>query len=222
MPSVITVPLKEAMEIEFQRNFVKQFQSNPDVIREDWEVNHSLKQIVDICQINDNTKVLDVGCGISSVLHFIKGDRFGIDPLADKYHKIYQYPSGIKVTNGSGEKIPFPDNYFDVVFSSNALDHCVSPKKTIDGIYRVLKSSGYFILSVEVFPNSNPRGFEHPHTFTKNYVRSLVGGKFRTVFEKGTEMKDISKRTVNGEEEYYLSDTSNPVEEITLLLRKNG
>lgn len=220
MPKALTAPLKFAMELDFQKGFAKQFEANPSMILEDWKTNHALDKILEICNIQNTTRVLDVGCGIASVLHFVGGERHGIDPLADEYKKIYSYPKGMTILKGSSEDIPFPKDYFDVVFSSNALDHCSSPRKTIEEICRVLKSGGYFILSVEVFPNNKPRGFEHPHTFTKGFVRSLVGAKFRTVFEKASMMMEIGSRKCGSKEEYFLAESANPAEELTLLLRK--
>lgn len=55
------------------------------------------------------------------------------------------------ILRGVGENIPFPDEFFDAVFCSNALDHVEDPKKTVEEIHRVLKKGGYFILTVEIF-----------------------------------------------------------------------
>lgn len=130
------------------------------------------------------------------MLHFIDGERYGIDPLADKYKKVYSYPEGIDIRKGFGEQIPFPDEYFDIVFCSSALDHVTDPQKTIGETYRVLKPDGYYVLSVEIFEDKAVSNHSL-HSLVKRDVYSLVEGKFRTIFER--ELPRIALRAyVNG------------------------
>lgn len=222
LPKSLTTPLKLTMELDFQKQFVKQFKSNQSIILEDWRVNHSLDKVIEICGIKESTKILDVGCGISTVLHWVNGERYGIDPLADEYLKIYSYPDGIKVTKGSGESIPFIDKYFDVVFSTNALDHCSNPMKLLDEVWRVLSDTGYFILVVEIYPTKIDRGFEHPHSFTKIFLKTLLSNKFEIIFERYSKMKAIEEKVTNGDTRYYLVDSPNHTDEITLIMRKRN
>lgn len=43
------------------------------------------------------------------------------------------------------EKIPYPDNYFDVVYSWGVIHHSEAPQKIINEILRVLRPGGQFI-----------------------------------------------------------------------------
>jgi ubiquinone/menaquinone biosynthesis C-methylase UbiE len=209
--------LKVTTELDFQKLYVKQFEANPSMILEDWKTYHDLDKILEICKIQSTTKVLDVGCGISTVLHWIDGERYGIDPLAEEYMKIYSYPEGIRIAKASGEEIPFPNEYFDVVFCSNALDHFSKPERAIDEIHRVLKAGGYFVLAVEFFEGKKPRDFAHPHTFTKEYAYSLLETKFRVVFEKETLMNAIGSRKRDDKEEFFLIPSPNRTKELVIL-----
>jgi SAM-dependent methyltransferase len=183
-------------ELEYQRELVKALRNNKSRVLEYWTKCRYLDEINAICNIEDNTKVLDVGCGISTVLHFIDGEKYGIDPLANKYKQLYSYPEGMDILNGYGEAIPFPNDYFDIVFCSSALDHMIDPQKTINETRRVLKPGGYLVLSVEVF-NENVKSDHSVHSFTKSDVYSLLDGNLRTVFER--ELPRIALRTyVNG------------------------
>jgi len=175
---------KYTAELAFQTEWVKEFKDNKSKVLEYWKKYRYLDEINAICNIKNNTKVLDVGCGISSVLHFIDGERYGIDPLADEYKKLYSYPKEINIAKGFGEDLPFPDKYFDIVFCSNVLDHVTDPQKTIDEIYRVLKPNGYFVLTVEIFEEKTKRDPAHPHSLTKKDVYSLLESKFKIIFEK--------------------------------------
>jgi ubiquinone/menaquinone biosynthesis C-methylase UbiE len=130
------------------------------------------------------------------VLHFVDGERYGIDPLVDKYKQLYSYPEGADIRKGFGEEIPFPDEYFDIVFCSSALDHVINPQKTIVETHRVLKPGGYFVLSVEVF-EENTVSDHSLHSFEKKDVYSLLDGKLRAVFER--ELPRVPLRAyVNG------------------------
>ena len=177
---------KHTAELAFQTSWAKAYDGKPENIRRDleysWRKNRELDRIVGTCEINDNSKVLDVGCGIATVLHVVKGERYGIDPLAEEYKKIYSYPEELNIIKGSGEAIPYPDSTFDVVFCSNVLDHVTDPEKTLDEILRVLKKDGFLNLIVEVFPIRSERNAPHPHCLTESDVGKLLSGRFREVF----------------------------------------
>lgn len=49
---------------------------------------------------------------------------------------------------GSGEKINFPDDFFDLVVAIDVLEHVDSDKKAFSEISRVLKLAGFFLFSV--------------------------------------------------------------------------
>lgn len=43
-----------------------------------------------------------------------------------------------------GEDLPFPDNYFDLIYSDWVLEHVDTPEKFAAEVYRVLKPGGWF------------------------------------------------------------------------------
>jgi len=175
---------KEQEGLIFWELFAKKFRQNKHGVLEYWEKYRYLADIQAICKITENSKVLDVGCGVCTVLHYIKGCKFGIDPLANELLKMYTYPDDMNIRKGFGEDIPFPDRYFDVVFCSNALDHMEEPQKAATEIHRVLKPYGYFVVTIEIFEKKTSRDPAHPHSLTKKDVYSLLEGKFDTRFEK--------------------------------------
>ncbi len=188
---------KYKAELVFQKEWAKEFKDNKPKVLEYWEKYRYLDQIKKICEINNNMKVLDVGCGISTVLHFIDGQRYGIDPLADEYKKLYSYPDQINIQKGFGEEIPFPVNYFDVIFCSNVIDHVTCPQKTIDEIYNALKPASYFIFTVELFVENRDRDPAHPHSITKKDVYSLIEDKYEILFTKESPWLGL-RNYVNG------------------------
>ena len=178
---------KYSVELAFQKEWAEEFKQNKHKVLEYWRKYRYLDDVNKICKITKDSIVLDVGCGLSSVLHFVEGKRFGIDSLADEYLKMYEYPEGITIKKGFGEYLPFPNNYFDVVFCSNALDHVTSPKKTMNEILRVLKNDGHFVLTVEVFKDKRKRDPSHPHSFLLKDVFGLLKSGFDLRFIGSSE-----------------------------------
>ena len=93
--------------------------------------------------------VVDVGCGAwGGILNFAKDAKrtYAIDPLIAKYIELGLYKIVPSTTFGdSAEEIWIPDNYVDLVFCLNTLDHCnniKAPQKIISEIHRILKPKG--------------------------------------------------------------------------------
>ncbi len=84
-------------------------------------------------------QVLDVGCGNKPYADLFEDcDYLGLDyNLEDTKADIV----------GSAMKIPLEDSTFDIVFSTQVIEHVSSPNDMIAEIYRVLKPGGYLILS---------------------------------------------------------------------------
>ena len=175
---------KYSIELGFQADWANEFKEHKSKVLEYWKKYRYFDKIKKTCNIKKRTKILDVGCGISTVLHFLEGKKYGIDPLADYYKKFYSYPKDIVVKKGQGEHITFPDKYFDVVFCSNALDHVTNPQKTVDEIYRVLKKGGHFVLTVDLSKDKMKKDAAHPHNLDKKDVHMLLKNKFKILFEK--------------------------------------
>jgi ubiquinone/menaquinone biosynthesis C-methylase UbiE len=95
--------------------------------------------------IKKNSRLLDLGCGRGEFLRgFVKQgmDGYGIDQ-ADTAKEICP-TAQIKVVNLE-DRLPFEDNYFDVVFSKSVVEHFYYPEKILAEIYRVLKPNGLVI-----------------------------------------------------------------------------
>lgn len=216
MPGPLKSFIKNYSELKFQRGYVKTFSDNKPLFEEHFRKYRFYDEMKGILNIGLSTKVLDVGCGISTVLHFVVGERYGIDPLAAEYKKIYEYPDGIKLIQALSEAIPFEDDYFDVVFCTNVLDHVEDPGKTVSEVLRVLKPGGFFVLTVEVFPRKVTRDPAHPHLFLEEDVSTLLGGRFEKVFEKSSPMMELEEK--GGK--LRLIESPKGTREVVLLLKK--
>ena len=177
---------KHQAELRFQRNWAAEFPLYREKVREYWLRYRFLNEILERIRLSPSGRVLDVGCGISSVLHYLPGRRFGIDPLARQYHGLYSYPDDMLVLAGAGEAIPFRDGIFEAVFCSNAIDHTEAPEAVVESIGRVLAPEGHFVLTVELFDQAGDRGGPHPHSLGEADVAELLAASFRVVFKRAS------------------------------------
>ncbi len=85
--------------------------------------------------------VLDYGCGIKPYAYLFEG-------YINKY-------TGVDIGNNpkaeiqisAGEKLPVNDNYFDLVLSSQVLEHVQDVDQYMGECHRILTSGGYILLS---------------------------------------------------------------------------
>jgi SAM-dependent methyltransferase len=98
-------------------------------------------------------RLLEVGSGPVSLLAGAVDDGLctvvAVDPLARVYRQLLdrhgmRYP--IRPRVGHGERLAFPQGSFDLVYSSNALDHTRSPRRCLEQMCRVLRPGGFLLL----------------------------------------------------------------------------
>ncbi len=98
---------------------------------------------------------LDVGCGVGWALKYCSDKGFrciGSDiskKALDLSKKILD--PGVKTVVADGEKLPFINDRFDLVFSLGSIEHFSSPSAGLAEIRRVMKRGGQVLL---VVPNS--------------------------------------------------------------------
>lgn len=111
------------------------------------------KLIIEKINLNKNYSLLDVGCGTGEILNIIaekykKVNLYGID-ISPKMIKIAKTKSHAKKINyicGDSEKLPYDDNSFDIVITSESFHHYPNPQKVLNEFKRVIKKNGKLIL----------------------------------------------------------------------------
>ncbi len=100
----------------------------------------------------DAKKLLDIGCGTGFVINLAK-DLFdeihGVDITQAMLDKVDVSTGNITLHNTVAEKLPFEDNYFDVVTAYSFLHHLEDYRPVLSEVKRVLKPGGIFYVDLE-------------------------------------------------------------------------
>jgi ubiquinone/menaquinone biosynthesis C-methylase UbiE len=105
-----------------------------------------------ICQTAGNKingRVLENGCGVGEYLvHLAMHAKQAVGFDFEFERTLEARKKGSEVICGAGEKLPFPDDYFDLVLSHEVLEHVQDDQLAVTEIIRVLKPGGRLILFV--------------------------------------------------------------------------
>lgn len=105
--------------------------------------------------LNQQSRLLDVGCGIGVFLNTVRADRgcevFGID-ISEAAVRKAKSSFGLDIFKGAIEQAPYPDAYFDIITAWWYLEHIPNPNTVAAKISSLLKDKGYCIMGV---PNFN-------------------------------------------------------------------
>ena len=97
-------------------------------------------------------RLLDIGCGDGNFTMLMAKtcgakDVYGVD-ISEKGVEMAR-KNGIKAfkVDVDEERLPFDDNYFDLVTALEVIEHLFDPDHFLEEVYRVLKPNGVFVLS---------------------------------------------------------------------------
>lgn len=108
-----------------------------------------LDTLLEVINPSQGKKLLDVGIGTGLfALEFIKRgmDVSGIDPSGEMV--AIAEKRGLNAKTGTGEKIPFADNVFDVVLSMSSMEFSRDPDKFVSEMVRVARPSAPIVVAV--------------------------------------------------------------------------
>lgn len=97
-----------------------------------------LGMVADFCDVNG--MILDAGCGLGTYMNAFRrtsSQVFGIEIELDRSK---QAAEGI--AQASGERLPFEDNLFDLVFSNEVIEHTQDDVRAVSEMVRVTKAGG--------------------------------------------------------------------------------
>ncbi len=143
----------------------------------------SIKEIISPL-IFSGAKCLDVGCGDRPYEDLFKnGNYIGIDVEDSGRQKELKKPDVFY----NGKTIPFDNNSFDIVFSSQVFEHLSNPSMVLSEMTRVVKTGGSIIISLPfVYPE---------HEVPYDYYRFTSYGVIDILVQSGLKVKTIKKDT---------------------------
>lgn len=112
------------------------------------------KRVISLAGDLKGKKILDAGCGYGELLVEIAkscpdSHLYGVDLVDIRIKEVSEKSGKIAIKKGDiQEKIPFEDNYFDLVFCTETLEHLKNPDHCLQEIIRVLKKTGFMVLTV--------------------------------------------------------------------------
>lgn len=108
-------------------------------------------------------RLLEVGSGygmfVATARRKFGLEAFGVEPgeqflgtfdLSQRLLRMLDLPSDA-IVKGKGEAIPYPDEHFDIVYSSNVLEHVAEPAQVLAESLRVLRTGGHLVFVVPNF-----------------------------------------------------------------------
>ncbi|MBI2546405.1 methyltransferase domain-containing protein [Candidatus Woesearchaeota archaeon] len=116
------------------------------------------KDLLSKAALPSKGKLLDIGCGTGIMTRLYKTkyhnlEVTGLDPdmqaLRIAKSKALQNNLKIKYIHGSAEKLPFPNESFDVITTTLAIHHLKTPQKiaAFREMYRILRKGGRLIVT---------------------------------------------------------------------------
>lgn len=139
-----------------------------------------MKLLLKIAEEKKN--ILDIGCGEGTRLSLIAGrgkNLTGIDISTTAIQKAKTKSPNINFVSGNIEKLPFPGESFDFVYSAFVFEHLDEPEKVIKEAVRVLSKGGDLLIIAPNYgsPNRASPPFEGSRTMKliKGFIRDFSG-----------------------------------------------
>jgi ubiquinone biosynthesis O-methyltransferase len=144
------------------------------------------QMIVDlIAEEIKNKKILDVGCGDGVLSYFLAkkgGDVTGID-ISEKAIGFAKEKckdiNNLEFKVASVYKLPFSDETFDYVVSSEVIEHIAEPEKMLRGIKRVWNKKGKVIITTPIRYTKKPLDKMHYQEFFEEDFRKILEENFK-------------------------------------------
>ena len=145
-----------------------------------------IQHLFNAFQMKEGMKILEPGCGRGEHLRIFQDlglEVYGLD-ISPEAPKLAD-DLNISVCNLESGKLPFPDNFFDVVYSKSFLEHLKEPHMFLKEALRILKPGGLILSLVPDWESQYKKFYDdytHRSPFTSVSLKNvqLVTG-FRDV-----------------------------------------
>ena len=133
------------------------------------------------------TRLLEIGCGEGALLAAVSaGEKYGTELSTHALKKTLAQTSA-QLCIALGERLPFCDEYFDVVVSVGVMEHFLNPDAASREICRVLRRGGHYLVLIHV-PLTLWRSlvqkvseYLYPHPHPVRLTKWIAGKLFRPI-----------------------------------------
>ncbi|MFC1780891.1 class I SAM-dependent methyltransferase, partial [Planctomycetota bacterium] len=137
--------------------------------------------------LNENTALLDVGCGsgkfLDEVKKLTKTQICGVD-ISKTAVQTAEENFGLDIFHGIITEAPFEDDSFDLITAWQYLEHVPSPLQVLQKFQQLLKPNGICIISIPNFCSINAKIFKdkwycldcprHLYIYTPDTINKLM------------------------------------------------
>lgn len=135
---------------------------------------------------NKKLKLLDVGCG-DGVALFLIGRRlpqlelYGLEPMPEALAVAREKLPGANLSQGEAGALPYADEQFEIVISSDVIEHVENAGKMLSEIKRVAKPGAEIIIGTPVKLTKKPLDHNHVEEFFPEDFQTMLESHFSGV-----------------------------------------
>jgi ubiquinone/menaquinone biosynthesis C-methylase UbiE len=150
--------------------------------------------------LKPGSKVLIIGSGLGAdiitLTKVLDLEVFGVEPGGFEFNESlllsrelleFNNISPFRVVQAVGEAIPFPDNHFDLVYSTSVLEHVIDPKVVLTESIRICNPGAF---SFHHFPNYFSFWEGHYGIFKLPWMGKFTFGLMCKILRRSTEFLD--------------------------------
>ena len=172
-------------------------------------------------KLNENTMLLDVGCGSGKFLDETKKltntQVCGID-ISKTAVDTAKQNFGLDIFHGTIAEAPYEDNSFDLITAWQYLEHIQNPLEVLSKINRLLKPNGICMIGIPSIDSMNAKLFKekwygldcprHLYLYTPETITKLMEKANFVV--TGIHHDPSSKNLIRSLQYYFYGDNYNP------------
>ena len=196
--------LKKQQEL-YDKGWCKELQAGKE---ERGNLQTNLEFLAKINLLKTNDKVLEIGCGIGSVVFELgrQGyDTTGIDISGEAIAYGLKKYGDIRLEVQAAEALSYEDGSFDVVMSFDLFEHIARIDTHVSEVWRVLRRGGYYLFQTPnkysniIYETLRTKSLQwrryHPSLHSPGQLRRrLAGGGFETRFVKMNPINEFTIR----------------------------
>lgn len=128
--------------------------------------------------LNDQSTVIDIGCGSGRWIKYLEGrykKMVGLDPSEAIFaaDKLLGQNDKVELVRASTDNIPYPDGYFDFAYSLGVLHHIPDTEKALIDCVKKVRSGGHFLVYLYYRFENRPFYFRFFY-WVSNLLRKVI------------------------------------------------